>query len=360
MQQRWFILSVLLLVSVLLYLLAPILTPFLIGALLAYISDPVADRLENRGLGRTQAVVLVFLVLTLIVLSALLLLVPHLTTQIQILIERIPKFVELINTQFIPQLEAALGIEIASPDMKQVAGVISEHWQATGNLATTLLTSVLQSGLAIVAWIGNLVLIPVVTFYLLRDWDLMMAQIRELLPRNIEPRVTLWALECDEVLGAFMKGQLVVMLVLGVIYASGLALLGIDLAMLLGLVAGLASIVPYLGVIIGVLSSIVAAYVQLQDPLILVGVGVVFGVGQVLEGMVLTPKLVGDRIGLHPVAVIFAILAGGQLFGFVGVLIALPAAAVIRVLLTHLHTDYRASKLYAHQAQDLKDGPLSD
>lgn len=360
MQQRWFILSVLLLVSVLLYLLAPILTPFLIGALLAYISDPIADRLEDRGLSRTQAVVLVFLVLTLIVLAALFLLVPHLTTQTQILVERIPKFVELINTKFIPQLEAALGVDIAKPDMKQVAGVISQHWQATGNLATTLLTSALESGLAIVALFGNLVLIPVVTFYLLRDWDLMMAQIRELLPRNIEPRVTLWARECDEVLGAFMKGQLVVMFVLGIIYASGLAILGVDLAMLLGLVAGLASIVPYLGVIIGVLSSTVAAYVQFQDPLILVGVGVVFGAGQLLEGMVLTPKLVGDRIGLHPVAVIFAILAGGQLFGFVGVLIALPAAAVIRVLLSHLHTDYRASKLYAHQVQDLKDGPLSD
>ena len=357
MQQRWFILTVLLVLFGLIYLLAPILSPFLIGALLAYISDPIADRLEDRGMSRTRAVVLVFLALTLLLLLGVLLLVPHLTTQAQILVERVPQVLELINQQLIPKIEQTLGVDIARPDMRQVANVITQHWQVTGNLATTLLTSVMQSGLAIVAWLGNLVLIPVVTFYLLRDWDVMMWHIRELLPRNIEPRITHWAQECDEVLGAFMKGQLVVMCVLGVIYAVGLALLGIDLALLLGLVAGLASIVPYLGVIIGILSSAIAAYVQFQDPLILIGVAVVFGVGQVLEGMVLTPKLVGDRIGLHPVAVIFAILAGGQLFGFVGVLLALPAAAVIRVLLTHLHRDYRASKLYDEGIEALVDKP---
>jgi predicted PurR-regulated permease PerM len=346
MQQRWFILTVGVISFGLLYLLSPILSPFLVGALLAYLSDPLADRLEARGLSRTAAVALVFLVLSTLVVVALLLLLPHLVTQVQLMIERVPRVLEVLNTQFFPFVEANLGVELSRPDIKQVAAILTQHWQATGSVATALLNSVTESGLAVVAWFANLVLIPVVTFYLLRDWDLMMARIGELLPRNIEPVVTLWARECDEVLGAFMKGQLVVMLVLGIIYAIGLALLGVDLALLLGVTAGLASIVPYLGVIVGIVSSGVAAYVQMQDPMILIGVAVVFGVGQLLEGMVLTPKLVGDRIGLHPVAVIFAIMAGGQLFGFVGVLLALPVAAVIRVLLSHLHRGYVASHLY--------------
>jgi len=349
MQQRWFILTVGLVVFGLIYLLSPILSPFLVGALLAYLSDPLADRLEARGLSRTSSVVIVFLVLTAVVAIALLLLLPHLLTQVQLMVERVPRVIEVLNTELLPFVEANLGLELGRPDLKQVAAVLTQHWQTTGSIATTLISSVAQSGLAVVAWFANLLLIPVVTFYLLRDWDLMMARIKELLPRNIEPVVSLWAGECDEVLGAFMKGQLVVMLVLGIIYALGLALLGVDLALLLGITAGLASIVPYLGVVVGVLSSAIAAYVQMQDPTILIGVALVFGVGQLLEGMVLTPKLVGDQIGLHPVAVIFAIMAGGQLFGFVGVLLALPVAAVIRVLLSHLHRGYIASHLYSKQ-----------
>lgn len=346
MQQRWFILVVSLISFTLVYLLAPILSPFLIGALLAYISDPIADRLEARSLSRTNSVVIVFVALSALVGLAVLLLLPHLTTQIQLMIERVPRVLEIVNTQLLPLIESTFGVEVGRPDLKQVAAILSQHWQTTGSIAGWVISSVTQSGLAVVAWFANLLLIPVVTFYLLRDWDLMMASIRQLLPRNIEPIVTLWARECDEVLGAFMKGQLVVMLVLGIIYATGLALLGVDLALLLGITAGLASIVPYLGVIVGILSSAVAAYVQMQDPMILIGVVLVFGVGQLLEGMVLTPKLVGDRIGLHPVAVIFAIMAGGQLFGFVGVLLALPVAAVFRVLLSHLHRGYIASHLY--------------
>lgn len=346
MQQRWFFLAVALISFFLIYLLSPILSPFLVGALLAYLSDPVADRLEARGLGRTQAVVLVFLLLISLLTLVLVLVLPHLSTQIQLMVERVPRVLQMLNTQVLPFIENSFGIELGRPDLKQLATLLTEHWQTTGSFASALISSLTESGLALVAWLANLVLIPVVTFYLLRDWDLMMASLGELMPRNIEPVVSLWARECDEVLGAFMKGQLVVMLVLGGVYTIGLALLGVDLALLLGTLAGLASIVPYLGVIVGVLSSAVAAYVQMQDPMILLGVALVFGVGQVLEGMVLTPKLVGDRIGLHPVAVIFAIMAGGQLFGFVGVLLALPVAAVVRVLLGHLHRGYLTSHLY--------------
>jgi predicted PurR-regulated permease PerM len=185
-----------------------------------------------------------------------------------------------------------------------------------------------------------------VTFYLLRDWDQLVANVRELLPRAIEPRVSAIAAEIDAVLAQFLRGQLTVMAALALIYTVGLWLAGLELAFSIGVIAGLVSFVPYLGVIVGVLLAGVAALLQYQDALHLLAVIAVFGVGQLLEGMVLSPLLVGDRIGLHPVAVIFAVMAGGQLFGFFGVLLALPVAAAIVVLLRHSHGEYVRSELY--------------
>ncbi|SEG10677.1 Predicted PurR-regulated permease PerM [Marinobacterium lutimaris] len=345
--QRWFLLITTLVVGVLVYLLAPILSPFLVGALLAYLTDPVADRLEARGASRTLAVVIVFLFLSLIMVAAVLLLIPQLSEQIQTMIRQIPLALDVLHNRLLPWIENTLGVPINRPDIDSVREFFRSHWQQTGNLAAQIMGSLTRSGLAVAAWVANLVLIPVVTFYLLRDWDLMMEKIQRLLPRNLEPRVTLWARECDEVLGAFIKGQLLVMCALGVIYALGLSIVGLDLALLIGMLAGLASIVPYMGFFVGIVVAAVAAYVQFQEPMVLIWVGLVFGIGQALEGMVLTPLLVGDRIGLHPVAVIFAIMAGGQLFGFVGVLLALPVAAVIMVLLRHLHEGYKSSRLYS-------------
>jgi predicted PurR-regulated permease PerM len=195
----------------------------------------------------------------------------------------------------------------------------------------------------------------VVTFYLLRDWDFLVERIRELIPRNVEPLVSELTKQCDQVLGAFMRGQLMVMLALGTIYAIGLGIIGIELALLLGMIAGLASIVPYLGFIIGILVSSVAAMMQFQDINILFYVAIVFTIGQLIEGFLLTPMLVGDKIGLHPVAVIFAIMAGGQLFGFAGVLLALPVAAVIMVLLRFAHLRYIGSDVYGKLVEKAKE-----
>lgn len=211
-----------------------------------------------------------------------------------------------------------------------------------------LLSHATASGLALMAWLANMVLIPVVGFYLLRDWDRMMAKLRGLLPRQREPQVMGLAGECHEVLGAFVRGQLMVMLALGVIYSAGLMLVGLELGLLIGMLAGLAAIVPYMGFVIGIGAALVAGLFQFAGDLYpMLGIVAVFMVGQALEGMVLTPLLVGDRIGLHPVAVIFAILAGGELFGFTGVLLALPVAAVIMVLLRHVHDLYKESEMYA-------------
>jgi len=186
----------------------------------------------------------------------------------------------------------------------------------------------------------------VVTFYLLRDWDPMIRATHDLLPRNMEAEISRTAKDVDEVLGAFFRGQLMVMLALGLIYSIGMSMVGIDLAILIGMGAGLLSIVPYLGSIVGVLVAAGAAIFQFQDVFHLVMVLLVFGAGQAVESMYLTPKLVGDRIGLHPVTVIFAVLAGGQLFGFLGILLALPVAAALNVLVRRMLLKYRQSDLY--------------
>lgn len=354
--QRWFFLICAVIVGGLIYLLQPILMPFLAASLLAYLADPAADRLERSGLSRTMSVVVVFLVMSTLVMMVLLFLLPKLGHQVQVMVKLVPAVIGMVETRLIPWLQSTLGVSLADLDWESVRLLLTGHWQQTGNLVKDLFSGIGQSGLALAAWLANLVLIPVVMFYMLRDWDLMIERIGHLLPRNVEPKVRLWALECDEVLGAFIKGQLLVMFALGVIYAVGLWFVGLELALLVGILAGLASIVPYMGFIIGIVAAAVAAMLQFNDITVLAWVGLVFAIGQALEGMVLTPLLVGDRIGLHPVAVIFAIMAGGQLFGFVGILIALPVAAVIMVLLRHLHEGYKGSKLYAMESVE-QDGP---
>lgn len=346
--RHWLWLGGVLLLCWLLYQLHPILSPFLVGMLLAYLGDPLVDRLERLGLSRTWGVVAVFTLFSLILLALLLVLVPMLGRQLVRLYELAPQMLDWLQNSALPWVQAKLGLPQGFWRFDKLKEVISGHLGQTTDVVGVLLASATASGLALVGWIGNLLLIPVVGFYLLRDWDLMMAKLRGLLPRNREGLVLKLTGECHEVLGAFIRGQLLVMLALGVIYSVGLMAIGLDLGLLIGLLAGLASIVPYMGFVVGFGSAVAAALFQFGgfELYPLIGVAVVFGIGQLLEGMLLTPLLVGDRIGLHPVAVIFAILAGGQLFGFTGVLLALPVAAVIMVLLRHAHDLYKLSQLY--------------
>jgi predicted PurR-regulated permease PerM len=330
----------------LIYFLAPILTPFAVGALLAYLADPLADRIEAWKLGRTLAVVVVFLVLMLAVTLALLVLIPALEKQLSRFLVDLPNYLTWIKTSLIPWLEKTLKIDIAEYDSAAVIELIARDWQRTGGIVAAIAGSITRSGAAILEWLLNLLLVPVVTFYLLRDWDRMVANLADLFPRQLLPTVAQLALESDEVLSAFMRGQMSVMLALGTIYSIGLWLVGIDTALVIGTIAGLISFIPYLGTFVGIVLGVLAALVQFQDAWHVGLVLVVFGVGQLLEGMVLTPMLVGDKIGLHPVMVIFAVMAGGHLFGFLGVLLALPAASVIMVLLRHAHALYKESVLY--------------
>ncbi|WP_198265333.1 AI-2E family transporter [sulfur-oxidizing endosymbiont of Gigantopelta aegis] len=348
--QKWMLLSIVVLIGVLIYLLSPILMPFLIAAFLGYLGDPLVDKLEARKLSRNLSVTIVFVIFSLILLVMLLILIPLLESQILALLRKLPDYIAFIQNEVLPRLLSITGLNAHTTDtglnLVELKKAFVANWQSIGGFAGYMVNSISQSGLMIIAWLSNLVLIPVIAFYFMRDWDIFIAKLTHLIPRHIEPLVTRLARESDEVLAAFMRGQLLVMTCLGAIYSTGLWIAGLELALLVGLLAGLVSFVPYLGFIVGILAAVIAAFMQMHDISLLIPIAIVFGFGQLIESFLLTPLLVGERIGLHPVAVIFAIMVGGQLFGFVGVLIALPVSAVVMVLLRYLYQTYVASELY--------------
>jgi predicted PurR-regulated permease PerM len=339
-------LAVFVIVLVLIYLLAPILMPFLSAAVLAYIADPLVDKLEKK-MSRTLAVSVVFIILSSIAIILLLILLPLLEKQILVLAEKLPLYIDRAQNYLLPLLKEQFGLDVGSFDFNILKKSLSDYWKTAGGIAANILKSISHSGLILVGWVANFLLMLVVTFYLLRDWDVLIEKIHALIPRNNEKTIVVVAKESDEVIGAFFRGQMLVMLALSMVYTVGLMIVGLDTALLIGAVSGIVSFVPYLGFIVGIVIASIAALMQFQEIIPLIYVAVVFMIGQMLEGMLLTPWLVGDKIGLHPVAVIFAVLAGGQLFGFVGILLALPVAAVIAVVLRHVHERYTQSELYA-------------
>ncbi len=354
--RKWMALALLLVAGWVLYLLAPVLSPFVTGAVLAYLGDPLVDRLEEKGVNRSVGVSLIFLLFTTVLVVCILMFIPMIQKQIVIVYESVPDFINWFNSTAVPWMQTTLGLSLDAFEPEALKNTLQAHMGEASGIVTTILKSVGSSSMALALWLTNIVLIPVVAFYLMRDWDVMVGHIRDLLPRTKLPVISQLASEMDEVLGAFLRGQLLVMLALGIIYSIGLWIVGLNVALVVGMIAGLASIVPYLGFIIGIASAIAAALVQFGDLTSLMYIAIVFGIGQMLESMLLTPLLVGDKIGLHPVAVIFAIMAGGQLFGFVGILVALPVAAMIMVLLRHFHRRYKSSSIYG----DLLDNDAVD
>jgi len=349
--RRWQMLAITAVILYLLWLLAPVLMPFAVAGMFAYLGDPLADRLERLGMGRTVAVSVVFFVLLLVTVGALLLLIPLISRQVDNLVQSLPHYVDWVRTTALPWLQAKLRLDPNAFDSDRLVAEIKDHLGSLGGVVSTVLGKVTRSGLGVIAWMTNLVLIPVVAFYLLRDWDRLVAWVDDMLPRSIEPTIAHLARESDLVLGAFVRGQLLVMLALGIFYGAGLSIIGLSVGPLIGMVAGLLSFVPYLGFIVGFGSAVIAVLVQYGDWSHLLLVVGVFTVGQLLEGYVLVPRLVGEKIGLHPVAVIFAVLAGGYLFGFLGILLALPAASVILVVLRYLSQRYRHSGLYTEEGR---------
>jgi len=349
--RSWLLLALLAAGGWLVYLLAPVITPFAISAVLAYFGDPLVDRLQKVTIwrwkvSRAVAVSTVFVLMLSLLTAVLLILIPLLVDQVRLLIERLPAWIEWFSATALPWLASKLGFELTGFNAGQFTDMLQMYWKELSSAAFNVVDFISRGGMALATVLTHLVLIPVVTFYLLRDWDLLVQGVHDLLPRDMEAEISSQVADIDQVLSAFFRGQLMVMLALGVIYSIGLSIVGIELAVLIGMGAGLLSIVPYLGSIIGLLIAAGVAVFQFQDGFHLLMVFLVFAVGQSLEGMYLTPKLVGDQIGLHPVTVIFAVLAGGQLFGFLGILLALPVAAALNVLVRNAHQKYRQSALY--------------
>lgn len=323
----------------LIYLLAPILSPFLLAAAIAYLFDPLVDRLEQRKVwkfrfNRTASTLIVLFSLLLGFILLALILAPLVQAQTRLLMQQIPKVVEWGTQTLLPWLTLTFDIDLMN-DQQLILTWLKTHVAELSQL-TRYLPRLTDSGLAIVGFIVNLLLVPVVLFYLLRDWDHIMRSLADWIPDRLRAKTVTIAGEIDRVLSEFVRGQVLVILVMCLFYSIGLWLAGLDYALAVGLISGILVFVPYLGVVVGVLLGSLAGLAQFGNLIDLLPVWGVFVVGQLLEGMVVTPWLVGERVGLHPVAVIFALMAFGQLFGFVGILVAIPAAAASLVALRHL------------------------
>lgn len=327
------------------WLLSPILAPFLAGAVLAYIMTPAVDWLARHRVSRSGAAGLVLLLGFLAVLALILVVAPLIRREAAELAGRVPALLDRLDAWLSPLLQSWLGREI-HVDLDSLKDLASEQVQASEGLFARLLASARIGGLAILGWIGNLVLIPIVLFYLLVDWHDIVARVDRFVPRRAVPSVRAIAGEINDVLAEFLRGQLSVMGLLAAYYALALWLGGIEFALPIALVAGGLAFVPYLGFGTGLALALMVAGLQDNPMRNLLVVAAVFGVGQLLESFVLTPRIVGQRIGLHPLAVVFALLAFGQVFGFFGVLLALPASAALLVGLRHLKDAYFDSPFY--------------
>ncbi len=342
----WMLIAVL--AALALWLLGPVLTPFTVAAVLAYALTPLVDRLDALGGGRMPRVLAVLLVELLFILALvglLLMTVPILAKELPLMREQLPLLVDTLDRSLRPWL-AEYGIRV-SLDLISLKAQALKYLNANYEEAFySLLPSLKLGGGVALTVVFNVVLIPVALFYLLMDWDRLVAKLLELVPPSARPKVDSFTHEADLVLGQYLRGQMLVMLVMAVFYSTGLSLFGLDLALPIGFFTGLAMFIPYIGFGIGLGLATLAGLLQFMSLKALVMVAVVYGIGQVIEGFFITPRLVGKRIGLHPLAVIFALLAFGQLFGFVGVLVALPASAVLLVAMRRLRASYMASKLY--------------
>ena len=339
----WFIPAAV--VIALLYFLSPILAPFLFAAILAYISNPLVSWFGRHRVPRTLGAVLVMLLLGGLFVLLLLILLPLFIKEVRLLSERLPGFLAQLNDNLAPWIKARFGAELQF-DLAGLKKLVNENLQGADGLGMKLLASLRIGGLAVLGFVVNLLLVPVVLFYLLRDWNALLAQINELLPRRWHPQLTGVAREIDAVLAEFLRGQIAVMVLMSVLYVSGLWLAGLEFALPIGIITGMLVFVPYVGMLTGLALATVVALMQFPSIGGVIPVWIVFGIGQTLEGTLVTPLLVGKRIGLHPVVVIFALLAFGQIFGFFGVLLALPASAALLVGLRHLGAQYRNSSLY--------------
>lgn len=330
----------------LLILLSNVLLPFVAGMGVAYFLDPVADRLERRGMSRTWATLLIMFVFFLVAILSITLLVPVVMNQLESFVDRMPQLLQAFNDRLLPYAQEVAGrfnIDLRGNVQEALESNKAQAMKVVGDVVNGLL----GGGWAVFNMLSLLVITPVVGFYLLRDWDHMMARVDAYLPRDHAEIIREQAREIDRVLAGFVRGQILVCLFLATFYGLGLSLLGLQFGLFIGIMAGMLSFIPYIGSLLGFVVSVGVALAQFWPDYLWIGlVAGVFGLGQFIEGNFLQPKLVGERVGLHPVWVIFALLAGGTLFGFVGILIAVPLFAIIGVLMRFAFVRYRESWLY--------------
>ena len=335
------------LVAFLLWMLGPVLVPFMVAAVLAYALHPAVLELQKRipWLPHTLSVVLIEVFALLLVVGVLFLLIPILTKEIPLLQQQLPNLLDQLALTLNPLL-AQFGLNVTLDIASLKSHIIKYLSTNREDWMDPLIASLKLGGSFALAALGNFILIPVVLFYLLSEWDRWVSQVVAWVPVRWRAVYDSFMSECDAVLGQYLRGQILVMLVLSVFYALALMMFGLDLALPIGVFTGLAVCVPYLGFGLGLILALLAGLLQFASFKAVIMVAVVYGAGQLIESFWLTPKLVGERIGLHPLAVIFALLAMGQLFGFVGVLVALPVSAVLLVAIRRARNQYFSSNLY--------------
>ena len=356
--KRIFILAGIALILWVLYLLKPVVLPFVGAFLVAYLFSPLVDKLHKIGLPRWLSISAVFIGIGVVITLAFWYLVPLVWEQLMYAKNSIPSGIHWANYKFLPWLSDSFNLVPMELDVDQISAAIMEYVQTnySADSIQAMIAKLAQSGLNFIQIGGTVVLIPIIAFYFLLDWDRMLDSFRRLIPRRYEEQTLVIVKECHSVLGAFVKGQFLVMVLLGVVYAMGLQLIGLEVGLIIGMVAGLCSIIPYLGFAVGIIAAVIASLFQFGiDWMQLLLVGVVFMIGQAVEGYILQPFLLGDKIGLSPVAVVFAVLAGAQLGGILGMLIALPVAAVIVVLLRHAREFYENSQMYSTSTYVVQD-----
>ena len=345
-RQAFFWLAALAGMAVLLWMFSSILLPFVVGMAIAYFLDPVADRLEKMGMSRLSATLVILISFVLVIAVALVVLIPVLVGQFQEFSVRLPSYVGLLQTYVAGMQESVLP-DWAKAQMgavrENLSGVLSQGMGLMVGVAGQIWTS----GKAVVDVVSLLVVTPVVAFYVLLDWDSMVKRVDSWVPRNHLSDVRAIAADIDTAIAGFIRGQGSLCLILGIFYAVGLSLTGLNFGLLIGFFAGMISFIPYVGSIIGLLLAVGVALVQFwNDP---IWIGIVLGVfvfGQFVEGNILQPKLVGESVGLHPVWLMFALFAFGLLFGFVGLMVAVPAAAAVGVLVRYGIGKYLQSDIY--------------
>jgi predicted PurR-regulated permease PerM len=343
-------LAVGLVLAALLVKLGPVLAPFVAAGILAYALNPAVDwlaahRVGRIGLPRAAAVIVVMLLLLAAILALILIVLPIMQKQIPLLQEQIPDSLARLNAFLAPKLQE-LGIRVRL-DSIGIKRILTQYLANSGDeIWSALLASAKVGGAAVLGWLATLSLIPIALFYLLLDWHGALARIENIIPRRWAGRAVSFGREVDGLLAQYLRGQLAVMLVLSIYYSVALEIAGFDVAVPVGVITGVLVFIPYLGFGLGLILALLAAILQFEGLHGLLLVAIVYGGGQVLESFFLTPRLVGERIGLHPLTVIFALLAFGHLFGFVGVLLALPASAILAVAFGHLRIHYINSSFY--------------